>query len=102
MVHPYFCLLGCRQVGILDCRRDLFSCCMGAWHWNLVWGILMNAASYAQFLLESRSLSDLYHMRSFPPEFSTGTCTLWNITERQRVEAIESVIAVLEKNDGHA
>jgi len=62
----------------------------------------MNQAQYSQFLLQTRNVEDLKYMRDHPSQFSTGTCTLWGINERQRVEAVLTVISILEKNNGHA
>lgn len=59
----------------------------------------MNQQAYTQFLLSKRSLEEIKYMRDHPSQFSTGTCTLWGINERQRVEAVLTVIAVLEKSE---
>jgi hypothetical protein len=60
----------------------------------------MNQQQYTQFLLAQRSLEEIKYMRDHPVQFSTGTCTLWGINERQRVEAVLTVISVLEKSNG--
>lgn len=59
----------------------------------------MNQQQYTQFLLQTRNLEDIKYMRDHPSQFSTGTCTLWGINERQRVEAVLSVIAILERSE---
>lgn len=58
----------------------------------------MNQQAYTQFLLQTRNVEDLKYMRDHPSQFNTGTCALWGINERQRVEAVLTVISVLEKS----